>query len=120
MDYFYIALIVVAAYLILTRYMNQGIKNISTGDLKGYLTKKDQYQFIDVRTPGEFKNKKIKGFTNMPLDQLVHKSASLSKDKPVVLICQSGARSYRAARTLKGAGYKDLINVRGGMNMWRD
>jgi rhodanese-related sulfurtransferase len=96
----------------------KGVRNISTAELKGELGNKD-VQYIDVRTPGEFKGNSIKGFKNIPLDQLSSKASSLSKEKAVVVICQSGMRSARAAKILKGLDFKNITNVKGGMSAWR-
>ena len=40
-------------------------------------------QYIDVRTPGEFKGRSINGFKNIPLNQLPAKVSSLAKDKEI-------------------------------------
>jgi rhodanese-related sulfurtransferase len=95
----------------------KGVRNISTFQLKDELNDKNK-QFIDVRTLNEFKGRSIKGFKNIPLDQLATKAMSLSKDKEVVVICQSGMRSSRAAKMLKGLGFKKITNVKGGMSAW--
>jgi rhodanese-related sulfurtransferase len=95
----------------------KGVRNISTIQLKDELNDKNK-QFIDVRTPNEFKGRSIKVFKNIPLDQLATKAKSLSKDKEVVVICQSGMRSSRAAKMLKGLGFKQITNVKGGMSAW--
>lgn len=96
----------------------KGVRNITTAQLKNELADKNK-QFVDVRTPGEFKGNSIRGFKNIPLDQLPNKASSLSKDKEVVVICQSGMRSARAAKILKNLGFKNITNVKGGMSAWR-
>ncbi|AXH99711.1 rhodanese-like domain-containing protein [Sporosarcina sp. PTS2304] len=97
----------------------KGVHTISTDELKGLLKDK-KIQFIDVRTPGEYKGRKIKDFQNIPLNVLNSKLASLKKDQEVVIICQSGMRSSKAAGQLKKAGFTNVTNVRGGMSAWRD
>jgi len=96
----------------------KGVENIDTAELKQMVRKKGK-QFIDVRTPGEYKMHHIKQFKNIPLQQLAAKSNQLNPEKETVLICQSGMRSMQAARILKKAGFTKLINVKGGMNTWR-
>ncbi|MEC0306916.1 rhodanese-like domain-containing protein [Paenibacillus lautus] len=75
-------------------------------------------QFIDVRTTGEFKGNHIRGFRNIPLDQLLLSSESLSREKEVVLICQSGMRSNKASKILRKSGFQKVTNVKGGMSAW--
>jgi rhodanese-related sulfurtransferase len=73
---------------------------------------------VDVRSPHEFASGKIKGSKNIPVQAISNRIAEFGPvDKPIVLCCQSGARSAMAARTLKGAGYKKLYNL-GGWQNW--
>ncbi|MFC5605147.1 rhodanese-like domain-containing protein [Sporosarcina koreensis] len=96
----------------------KGVKSISTDKLKSIL--KDQSkQFIDVRTPAEYKGRHINEFKNIPLNLLKSKLDKLDKNKEVVVICQSGMRSSQAAGILKKSGFTDVTNVRGGMSAWR-
>jgi rhodanese-related sulfurtransferase len=96
----------------------KGINQITTSDLKQQLTQKSK-QFIDVRTPNEFKANHIKGFKNIPLYELRKRANELSKELEVVVICQSGMRSSNASKVLKKLGFRTITNVRGGMSTWR-
>lgn len=95
----------------------KGVRNITTAQLKNELGDKNK-QYIDVRTPGESKGNSIKGFKNIPLDQLTNKAATFSTDMEVVVICQNGMRSSRAAKMLKNLGFNQITNVKGGMSAW--
>jgi len=96
----------------------KGIRHISTTELKGMLNNKD-IQFIDVRTQGEYKGNHIRQFSNIPLHQLTDKvGKTLSKEKEVVVICQSGMRSNKASKLLKKLGFSKVTNVKGGMSAW--
>lgn len=60
---------------------------------------------IDVRTPHEYDAGHVKGSLNFPLDQLGLKLDELKKkNKQVIDVCRSGARSGMAVDTLKKAG----------------
>lgn len=97
----------------------KGVRQINAAQLKDELRNANgNKQFIDVRTPGEFKGNHIRGFRNIPLDQLLLNSDSLSKDKEVVLICQSGMRSNKASKSLRKSGFEKVTNVKGGMSTW--
>ncbi|MCU6711530.1 rhodanese-like domain-containing protein [Paenibacillus sp. J5C_2022] len=117
----YVPYIVIAffLFLILQRALpTKGVRQLSTTELKKELKNKDK-QFIDVRTPGEFNGNHIKGFTNIPLHQLSQKGdQELSKEKEVIVICQSGMRSQQASRKLKKMGFTKVANVKGGMSAW--
>lgn len=116
----YIGLAVIAIFILYKLLLSKGSKSITTTELKTMLKDKNQNPiYIDVRTPGEFKSNKIKGFKNMPLNNLSTSMNQLPKDRQIVIICQSGARSSAAYRQLSSAGFTDLVNVRGGMSQWR-
>ncbi|WHX98769.1 rhodanese-like domain-containing protein [Neobacillus sp. DY30] len=114
-NYLFIALLL---FLIVNRFIpTKGVRNITTTELKNELNDKNK-QFVDVRTPGEYKGNHIKGFKNIPLHRLAEKATVLSKDKEVVVICQSGMRSQKASKQLKKLGFSKVTNVKGGMSAW--
>ncbi|OMF66067.1 rhodanese-like domain-containing protein [Paenibacillus glucanolyticus] len=109
----FIALIII---FILWRILPaKGVRQITAAQLKDELAEGNK-QFIDVRSPREFKANHIRGFRNIPLDQLLLSSDSLLKDQEVVLICQSGTRSSKAGTFLKKSGFEKVTNVKGGMS----
>ena len=60
---------------------------------------------VDVRSAEEFRSGHFKNSINIPLQGLVQKAASLKqKNKPVITVCLSGARSGMAVTILKNAG----------------
>lgn len=71
---------------------------------------------LDVRTVDEFQELHLPGATNLPLDQLFDRLASVPKDRPVVVYCAVGSRSSVAAALLAKAGY-DVMDL-GGMGNW--
>lgn len=118
MDYIsYVFFAAIVLLLVLRMLPTKGVKQITTGQLKSYLDN-SQIQFIDVRTPSEYKGSHIRQFKNIPLHQLSQKLDGLSREKDVVVICQSGMRSNKASKILKQSGFKNVINVKGGMSAW--
>ncbi|OLO28513.1 rhodanese [Alkalihalophilus pseudofirmus] len=107
----------VAIFLINKFLPVKGVKQISTAQLKDELKRSD-LQFIDVRTSGEFASNHIKKFKNIPLHEISNKVNQLSKEKEVVVICQSGMRSNKATKILKKMGFNHISNVKGGMSAW--
>jgi rhodanese-related sulfurtransferase len=77
---------------------------------------------IDVREPGEYGAGHILGAKNVPLSRIDSSGAEVAgkrKDRPVILYCETGNRSARAAATLKGQGYTKVLNLAGGMGAWQ-
>lgn len=99
----------VLAVIILKRLL--GGSKVASGIVKQKL--EAGASVIDVRTPDEFRDGAYPGAKNIPLADLVRRMAEIPKDKPVVLYCASGARSSSAARTMKQAGYVDVVNAGG-------
>ena len=72
---------------------------------------------IDVREPSEFAAGHPRGAQNAPLSRF--DPAALPTDKPVVLICQAGARSAKALAVAHAAGRTDVVHYPGGFAGWR-
>ena len=68
-------------------------------------------QLVDVRTPSEHQQFAIPGSTNLPLQEISAASESLDRDKPVMVYCQSGARSEQAKHFLNRMGFNTVYNL---------
>ncbi|SFA78186.1 MULTISPECIES: rhodanese-like domain-containing protein [unclassified Bacillus (in: firmicutes)] len=118
MEYLNYVVIGIFVLFMLQRLLpTKGVKQISTSALKNELNDQNK-QFVDVRTPVEFKGNHIRGFKNIPLHQLANNVNELSKEKEIVVICQSGMRSNKASKLLKKKGFKQVTNVKGGISAW--
>ena len=78
-------------------------------------------QIVDVRERDEFDGPlgRIKGAKWIPLGELPARTAELARDRPVVAVCRSGARSAQASVLLSKGGFSDVANLAGGMLRWR-
>jgi len=72
---------------------------------------------LDVREPEEWEAGHVPGAVHIPLGELGARYTELEQDRPLYVICRSGARSGRAAQALAGAGW-DASNVSDGMVGW--
>ncbi len=78
---------------------------------------------IDVREPHEFNGNlgHIENAKLIPIRLLPLKIADLEayKDKDIIAVCHSGARSYSACSMLKRHGFDKVYNLKGGMLLWK-
>lgn len=76
---------------------------------------------VDVCEPSEFAACHIGGAKNIPLGELESKLAGVVKNKslPLILVCQSGARSGRALAIAKKLGFENAQSLGGGMASWK-
>ncbi len=73
---------------------------------------------VDVRESSEFRSGHIKRAINVPLNSISKIGTKASKDKDIIVYCQSGSRSSVAARQLKSMGYSKVYDL-GSINKWR-
>ena len=78
-------------------------------------------QIVDVREATEYSGPlgHIKGSMLIPLGELAARAGDLAKERPVVAVCRSGARSAQACVILQRLGFADVANLAGGMLRWR-
>lgn len=74
---------------------------------------------VDVRTPEEFREERIKEAVNKPLDEINNWVKELPKDKKIYFVCRSGNRSGIAQRIAQREGYTNTYNMEGGMRAWK-
>jgi rhodanese-related sulfurtransferase len=60
---------------------------------------------LDVRTKEEYHYGHIEGSINIPVSDIPNKLNKLDKDKTIIAVCASGARSAQVVRYLKSKGF---------------
>ena len=86
-------------------------------ELLSELAGDDPPTVIDVRTPKEFAAGRLAAAVNIPLHMIRDRLAEIPTDRPVVLHCHSGYRSYVAQRILMNNGRQNVRNILGGWLM---
>lgn len=94
------------------------MNEITVQDLKKMIDNKEDFQLIDVRETFEYEMSNLNGL-NIPLAGLLLEADQISKDKPVIMQCRSGARSAAAVNQLEQLGYTNLHNLKGGILAWK-
>ena len=84
--------------------------------------KADRPHFLlDVRQPDEHAHAHMGPDKLIPLDRLDDRLNMLPRDQdlPIVVHCQTGARSQKAAQILREAGYTQVFSLAGGLAAWQ-
>lgn len=74
---------------------------------------------LDVRAPEEWFSGHIPGAHHIVLHDLENALEALPQNRPIALLCRSGQRASLAASLLRKHGFLSVMNVRGGMQAWK-
>ena len=74
-------------------------------------------QAIDVRDRDGFGSGHVPGAVNIPAEDFEDRLDEVTRDDPVVVVCDTGERSAEVAARLRDQGYR-AANVKGGMKGW--
>lgn len=82
---------------------------------------KANVQLVDVRTPQEWSTGHIEGAKHIDWfsDDFKAEVGKLDKNAPVRLYCAAGGRSEEARTMLREMGFKDVLDLDGGMSAWK-
>jgi hydroxyacylglutathione hydrolase len=75
---------------------------------------------IDVRNRTEYDAGHLPGSLHIPVGYLEERLAEIPREKPIVVQCQSGARSAIATSVLQRLGIANASNLTGGFLAWQD
>jgi len=89
-------------------------------ELKAKLDRGDNFTLIDVREPHEFQIARIPGSTLIPLGELPKHLNELDPSAEYVMHCKMGGRSARAVELMKQSGFRNVLNMTGGITAWSD
>ncbi|RYF86324.1 MAG: rhodanese-like domain-containing protein [Chitinophagaceae bacterium] len=96
--------------------------HITVDELKARLDSGEKINLIDCREPHEYEEANIGGrliplgkFQTMQLEELED-----LKDEEVIVHCRSGKRSQMACMILDQMGFKNAVNVEGGILAWQE
>lgn len=78
----------------------------------------DAVHLIDVRTEAEVARGAIGGAIHIPLHLLPLRAHEIPTDTPVVIYCNSGARSAQACAFMAAKGHENMHNLSGGILAW--
>jgi rhodanese-related sulfurtransferase len=76
---------------------------------------------LDVRDAAEYGKGHLLNARNIPLAELDVRASEVEKfkAKPVLLVCDTGQRSGKAAAALRRQGFKQAVSLGGGVGAWQ-
>jgi len=97
----------------------QAVPEISPRELKSRLDRGDDLFILDVREPHEYQICNLDGHL-IPLGELSRRVNELDSSREIVAHCRSGKRSAEAVEFLRSAGFRKVLNLKGGILAWSD
>ena len=98
------------------------VRDLSVAEVHQMIQDNPEVLIIDVRTPAEYNapGGHMPGAQLKPLQEITEWAPSLAsdKDQQIILVCRSGNRSGQAMRYLQQQGFRNLVNMQGGMLDW--
>src|SRR5246500_5503974 len=95
------------------------VPEITPRELKSRLDRGDDLFILDVREPHEFQICNLNGHL-IPLGELPRRVHELDSSHEIVAHCRSGKRSAEAVDFLRKAGFRKILNLKGGILAWSD
>ena len=76
---------------------------------------------LDVRDAAEYERGHLLNARNIALGELEARAAEIEKykAKPVIVVCETGNRSGRAAAALRKQGFEQVFTLAGGIGAWK-
>jgi len=105
-----------------TNTIQSEIKNelwmVTPEELLKKLDQKKNVILLDVREPHELEISSLPNAKLIPLGQLAGRLNELNTENEIVVFCKTGNRSKRALDILISSGFKNVKNLKGGINAW--
>jgi rhodanese-related sulfurtransferase len=118
-----IAVALVSGAMLLWPYVRRfgGGPSVSATQATQLINREDAL-VLDVRDPGEYGSGHILGAKNVPLSRIAAAGSEIAakrRDKPVIVYCDDGSRSGKAAAALRSQGFAKAVNLSGGLGAWQ-
>ncbi|HPI38406.1 MAG TPA: rhodanese-like domain-containing protein [Ignavibacteriaceae bacterium] len=94
------------------------IKNLSPFEVNEMIKAGEKLRLIDVREQWERDIVKLEDSYHMPLSDFLKFVKDISLEDKNVVYCHHGSRSLSVCNYLIKNGFKEVINLRGGIHLW--
>lgn len=95
-------------------------KRVTAAEATTLINREDAH-VIDVRGASEFASGHLPGASNIEAAKIAERAADLEKfkGKPLIVCCETGMRSGKAASELTKLGFERVVCLEGGIAEWR-
>lgn len=73
---------------------------------------------LDVREPWEYERVHLPDCLHIPMDAIRDRLDELNQEQTYVVLCHHGNRSLQVAAFLESRGFRNVINLAGGIDDW--
>jgi len=91
---------------------------LSPTELKTRLGQPDPLVLLDVRQDWETRLCRLEHALHIPIEEIELRSGELDPTAETVVYCHQGVRSAAVAEYLRQRGFKNVKNLRGGLDFW--
>jgi rhodanese-related sulfurtransferase len=102
--------------------VRRGVAGASVSTLQATLLINQRNALVlDVREAAEYEKGHMLNARNIAFGELEGRAAEIEKHKvkPVIVVCEDGNRSGRAATALRKQGFEQVFTLSGGIGAWR-
>ena len=94
------------------------ITEITPNEAKAIINARQDVVLLDVRTQEEYELARVEGAVLIPMHELQSRVEELDPDRPTIVMCHHGMRSYQVALFLQSLDFPEVANLAGGIERW--
>jgi rhodanese-related sulfurtransferase len=94
-------------------------RTLSPQEAQAMIASRKDLLVVDLREPAELKEGYIEGSVLIPVSELSRGTQTLPGDRPLLLVCAIGGRSYGVGRYFSLKGYPEIYSLQGGIDNWK-
>jgi rhodanese-related sulfurtransferase len=116
---FIVAVVLVSGIMLAVPALRKGRggNGLSTAEAIQLINQR-QGVWVDVRPTEQFRAGHIAQARSLPAAEVEQKASALPKNKPLLLVCETGRDSNRIAARLRTQGFAEVSVLEGGMRAW--
>jgi rhodanese-related sulfurtransferase len=76
------------------------------------------HHILDVRDAQELAICRLEGALHIPMEEFPERVGEVPRQEPVIVLCHHGVRSQMVVGLLRHAGWRNVVNLDGGIDAW--